>query len=98
VVLRDYRTSLLFSAAERAALDLAVAASSDPNAVNDDLFAALRMHWTERQIVEIVGVIAMAGFLSRWNLTFATPIEDEPNAVGEQYLAPNGWNAGQHRR
>jgi alkylhydroperoxidase family enzyme len=98
VVLRDYRTSPLFSAAERAALDLAVAASSDPNAVNDGLFVALRMHWNERQIVEIVGVIAMAGFLSRWNLTFATPIEDEPNAVGEQYLAPNGWNAGQHRR
>jgi alkylhydroperoxidase family enzyme len=94
----DYRSSPLYSPAERAALDLAVAASTHPNAADDDIFAALRMHWSEQQIVEIVGVIAMAGFLSRWNQTFATPIEDEPYAVGERYLAPHGWNAGQHRR
>jgi hypothetical protein len=40
----------------------------------------------------------MAGFLSRWNLTFATPIENEALAVGERYLAPLGWHAGRHRR
>jgi alkylhydroperoxidase family enzyme len=95
---RDYRSSPLYSPAERAGLDLAVAASSHPNAVTDDIFVALRKHWTEEQIVEIVSVIAMAGFLSRWNLTFATPIEDEPCDVGERHLAPLGWHAGQHRR
>jgi len=94
----DYRVSPLFSSAERAALDLAVAASAHPNAVDDGLFTTLRMHWSERQIVELVGVIAMAGFLSRWNMTFATPIEDEPYAVGVRHLAPHGWTAGQHRR
>src|SRR5512135_3055813 len=35
---REYRTSPLFSAAERAALDLAVAASANPNAVSDAIF------------------------------------------------------------
>lgn len=95
--LPDYRSSPLFSVAERAALDMTVAASSSPNAVTDETFAELRRHWSEEQIVEIVGVIAVAGFLARWNTTMATPLEDEPNAVGEKFLAPHGWRAGRHR-
>lgn len=94
----DYKASPLFNAAERAAFDLAVAASSSPNAATDATFARLREFWSEEQIVELVGVIAMAGFLARWNVTLATPIEAEPNEVGEKYLAASGWRAGQHRR
>ena len=94
----DYQTSPLFSAAERAALDLAVAAASVPNAVTDEMFATSAQHWSEEQIVEIVGVIAMFGFLNRWNDTLATPLEEEPIAVGEKYLAPHGWSAGKHNR
>lgn len=59
--------SPLYSDAERATLDFAVAAASVPNAVTDAMFAELRQHWTEEQIVEIVGVISLFGFLSRWN-------------------------------
>lgn len=95
---RDYKASPLFSAGERAAFDLAVAASASPNAVSDATFTELRKHWSEEQIVELLGVIAMAGFLARWNVSMATPIEDEPNEVGEKYLAPLGWSAGPHRR
>jgi alkylhydroperoxidase family enzyme len=94
----DYQTSPLFSAAERAALDVAVAAGSVPNAVTDDMFMDLRKHWSEEQIVEIVGVIAMFGFLNRWNDTFATPLEDEPLEFGEKHLAAQGWDAGKHVR
>ncbi len=94
----DYSTSPLFSAAERAALDLAVAGASVPNAVTDEMFATLRAYWSEEQIVEIVGVIAMFGFLNRWNDTLATPLEDEPIAIGEKYLAPRGWSVGKHNR
>src|SRR3954470_8855860 len=54
----DYRTSALFSEAERAALDFAVAAASQPNAVTDAMFARLRQHWTETQIVEIAAAVA----------------------------------------
>src|SRR5437868_1521227 len=74
----DYQTSPLFTEAERVALDFAVAAAAVPNAVSDHMFAALRRHWSEDQIIEIVGVIALFGFLNRWNDTLATPLEDEP--------------------
>jgi uncharacterized peroxidase-related enzyme len=94
----DYQSSPLFSPAERAALDLAVAGSSVPNAATDEMFAELRKHWTEEQIVEIVAVIALFGFLNRWNDTMATPLEDEPIAVGEQHLARHGWSVGKHAR
>ena len=51
----DYQTSPLYSAAERAALDLARRRRCVPNAVTDDKFMEMRKHWTEEQIVEIVG-------------------------------------------
>lgn len=92
----DYQTSPLFSAGERAALDLAVAGAAVPNAVTDDMFVALRQYWSEDEIVEIVGVIAMFGFLNRWNDTLATPLEDEPIAVGNKYLVAHGWSRGKH--
>lgn len=92
----DYQTSPLFSSAERAALDLAVAGASVPNAATDEMFVALRKHWSDEQIIEIVGVIAMFGFLNRWNDTLATPLEDEPIAVGEKYMARHGWSPGKH--
>ena len=94
----EYQTDPLFSAAERAALDLAVAASAVPNAATDEMFLELRKHWTEEQIVEIVGVISMFGFMNRWNDTMATPLEDEPIEVGEKFLASHGWNPGKHAR
>jgi hypothetical protein len=47
--------------------------------------------------VEIIGVIATFGFLNRWNDTLATPLEDEPIAVGERFLAAHGWSPGKHR-
>jgi uncharacterized peroxidase-related enzyme len=92
----DFRTSPLFSEAERAALDFTLAAASVPNGVTDEMFAALRKHWSEDQIVEIVAVIATFGFLNRWNDTMGTPLEEEPTAVGERFLAPHGWSAGKH--
>jgi len=94
----SYRTSPLFNAAERAALDVAVAAGTVPNAVTDDMFVELRKHWSDDQVVEIIGVIAMFGFLNRWNDTFATPLEDEPLDFGEKHLSGHGWDAGKHLR
>jgi uncharacterized peroxidase-related enzyme len=92
----DYQTSPLYSAGERATLDFALAAATVPNEVTDAMFAEMRRHWTEEQIVEIVGVIALFGFLNRWNDTMATPIEDEPIQVGEKFLARGGWTPGKH--
>lgn len=92
----NYKTSPLFSPAERAALDVAVAAGTVPNEVTDDMFAELGKYWTEVQIVEIVAVIALIGFHNRFNDTMATPLEDEPTHFAQKHLAPHGWAPGKH--
>lgn len=94
----EFRTSPLFTEAERAALEVAIAAAAQPNAVTDEMFTELKKHWNEGQIVEIVGVISMFGFMNRWNDTMATPLEEEPIHVGEKHLAKSGWSLGKHRR
>ncbi len=91
----NYSTSPLFDAKERAALDFALAAASQPNAMKDALFAATQAHWSDAQIVEILGVVAMFGFLNRWNDTMATPLESVPHAVAAQALGAH-WHAGKH--
>jgi alkylhydroperoxidase family enzyme len=98
MAVRDYASSLLFNAAEKAALDIAAAAGAVPNAVTDAMFSELRRHWNEEEVVEIVGVIAATGFVNRWNATLATPLEDEPMEVGQRYLAECGWSPGKHGR
>lgn len=94
----EYHSSPLFTEAERVALDFALAAAAVPNDVTDAMFADLRKHWTENQIVEIVAVIALFGFLNRWNDTMATPLEDESIEVGEKFLAAHGWQTGKRAR
>ena len=94
----DFRTSPLYSEAERVALDFSIAAASQPNGVTEEMFAQMRKHWSETQIVEIAAVVAVFGFLNRWNDTMGTPLEEEPLHVGEKYLASHGWNAGKHAR
>jgi len=94
--LADYRTSPLFSPAERAALELARAAGSCPPAVKDAHFAELKKHYSEDAIVEIVSVISLLGWLTRWNATLATRLEPEAAAFASRHLAPSGWTAGVH--
>jgi alkylhydroperoxidase family enzyme len=94
----DYKTHPAFSEAERAALDFAVAASSVPNAVDEPIAEALRKHWDEGDIVEIAGVVALFGYLNRWNDSMTTTIEDGAIASGEQHLASHQWTGGKHRR
>jgi len=93
----DYASSPLFSEAERVAIEFTVAASSQPNAVTDELFARMRERWSEDQIVEIAGVIALFGFLNRWNDTMATLLEEEPIEIGNRHLAKKGWSVGKHK-
>lgn len=92
----EYRTSPLFTEAERVALDFTVAAASQPNGVTDELFEKLKRHWSDAQIVEIAGAVALNGFLNRWNDTLAVPLEAEPVEFGEKHLARHGWKVGKH--
>lgn len=92
----SYQQSDLFTSAEKAAFDLALAAGSVPNSSGPQHFEELRKHYTDQQIREIVAVIALGGFLNRWNDTIATVTDQESVEFAEQYLSPVGWSIGKH--
>ena len=92
----EYKTHPAFNDAERAALDFSVAASSVPNAVDQEIMANLRNHWDDGEIVEITGVIALFGFLNRWNDSIGTSLEQGAFESGMQYLSSHGWSGSKH--
>ena len=92
----EYERSPLFSAAERAALRVAQGAAQVPNAVTDEDFAELKKYYSEAQIVDIVVVTALFGFLNRFNDTMATELEASPIEAGRRFLAQKGWAVGKH--
>ena len=92
----NYADDPLFSPAERAAVGLALAAGAVPNEATPAHFDALAEHFDSRQIVQIVAVISLFGFLNRWNDTMATQLEESPVAFAQRVLAPGGWEAGKH--
>ncbi len=71
-----YETSEHYTDAERAALRLAHHAAMAPHDVSDEIFDALRPHWNEEQILDIVSVISLFGFLNRWNSLLGTDLEE----------------------
>jgi len=93
----EYRTHPAFTDAERAALELAFAASTVPNSVSDAGAENARKFWNEGEIVEIMGVIALFGYLNRWNDSMGT--EMEPGAIdsGNKFLSKQGWTPGKHQ-
>jgi len=93
----EYATYPAFSEAERAAFDLAVSASSVPNGVDDAIADNMRKHWTEGEIVEILGVIALFGYLNRWNDSMGTELESPAAEDGRKILKGNNWNIGKHQ-
>lgn len=92
----EFDTSPLFSDAERAALRLAHDASLVPNAATDAHFDALRKHFSEEEIVELMAVVSLFGWLNRWNDTIATTLEDHAIQFAQQNLAARGWERGSH--
>ena len=92
----EYRTHPAFSDAERAALDFSLAASQVPNAVNAEIKEALYQHWNEGEIVEMLGVISLFGYLNRWNDSMGTDIEKDAIESADQYLGKHGWKKGKH--
>lgn len=92
----EYQSSDLYTDAERVALDYALAAGSVPNAVDEVLMNRMKEHWSESEIVEILGAICLYGFLNRWNDSMATDLEEAPKALGDDILAKGGWTGGKH--
>lgn len=92
----EFEQSPLFSSAERAALRLALAAGQIPNAADDEHFIELRQHYSESEIVEIISVISMFGFLNRFNDTLANELEENAVQFAAAHLAHAGWTPGKH--
>jgi uncharacterized peroxidase-related enzyme len=92
----SYETSDLFSDAERAALRLAYHAALVPNAATDEDFEDLRRYFDDGEIVELVTMIALFGFLNRWNDTLATDLETKPLELASAVIGPAGWEPGKH--
>ena len=65
-----WRDSDLFSPAERAALALAEAMTVTPADIPDALFAELRDHYSEEQIVELAATIGLENYRARINRVF----------------------------
>lgn len=70
LALASHRTSGLFTGLDLLVLDYAEAMSRTPVEVTDELFAALRRHLDEAQLVELTHVIAMENLRGRFNLAF----------------------------
>jgi uncharacterized peroxidase-related enzyme len=92
----EFESDDLFTDAERSALRLARDAAQVPNAVGDEHFADLALHFDEEQIIQIVATVSLFGYLNRWNDTMATTLEDAPLAFATQHLSAVGWNADKH--
>ncbi len=92
----EYQSSDHYSQAERVALDYALAAGSVPNLVDRELVSRMKEHWSEEQIVQILGAVCLYGFLNRWNDSMATDLEEAPKAMGKRVLSQGGWTGGKH--
>lgn len=92
----SFESSDLFSDAERAAMRLAMSAGVSPNLTQPENFAEMREHFTDIQIIEILAVISVGGFLNRWNDTIATVTDQESIDFAEAVLRPVGWEPGKH--
>ena len=79
----EFETSPHYNEAEKAAINVAMKAGMSPNATTDEDFDRLKQHYDEEEIVEIVSVIALFGFLNRWNSTLATELEAMPAALAK---------------
>jgi uncharacterized peroxidase-related enzyme len=92
----NFERSDRYTEAERAALRFARDASLVPNEVTPAHFEELRRHWDDGQVVEMLAVIGLFGFLNRWNDTMATELEPEPFGYADARYGSH-WEPGKHR-
>jgi alkylhydroperoxidase family enzyme len=91
-----FEQSAEFSEAEKAALRLARDGALVPNLVEPGHFAELRRHYSDRQIVEMLAVVSLAGWFNRWNNSIATVTDRESAEWAEANLKAVGWTLGKH--
>ena len=84
--LADYRTSSRFSELERMVLDYAVAMTSTPVNVPETLFAQLRRHFNDEQMIELTAAIAWENYRARFD--HALGIEAQGFSDGAYCVVP----------
>ncbi len=92
----SYQSSDLFTDAEKSAFDLALAGAMQPSGIDAQLMERVRQHWDDGELVELMGVIALFGFLNRWNDGMGTALEGPAREAGVRHLGSAGWSAGKH--
>ena len=90
----DFRESSAFTEKEKIAFEFTIAASSIPNQVDDKISSELREYWDDGEIVEMLGVISLFGFLNSWNDSMGTPIEEGALESGNKFI--KNWNPKKH--
>jgi len=65
--IRTWRESGRFSEAERAALEYAESMTITGHRVSEELFARVRAHYDDGQIVELTAAVALENFRSKLN-------------------------------
>ena len=79
----EFESAPLFIDRERAALRLAWHGALQPNQVSDADFEELRRHFNDKEIVELVAVISLFGFLNRWSDTMGSELEALPKEFAD---------------
>ena len=92
----DFENHDCFSDAEKAALRFTQEASMIPVSMSKDTETQLQLNWSDEDIIEIMGVIALFGYLNRWNDVMRTSLEDDAKSSGEDLLNGISWNVGKH--
>lgn len=92
----NFETHPSFSESERVALEFALKSSLIPNEVDDIIADKMRKYWSDAEIIEILGVVSLFGFLNRWNDSMGTELEKSAIESGEKYLREKGWDTGKH--
>ena len=65
--LPDFRNRDDFTAAEKAALELAERVTRDPHEVDDAFWAELRRYYDEGEIIELLAAIGLFNYFNRFN-------------------------------
>ena len=91
----NFENSNLYSNAEKVALRFTIAASSVPVSISQELESSLKEEWSETDILEIMSVIALFGYLNRWNDVMGTSLENDAKESAETLLKSH-WEIGRH--
>lgn len=65
--LADFEKRADFTAAEKAALRLAEHMTRDAHQVDDELWAELRRHFNEGEVIELAAAIGLFNYFNRFN-------------------------------